>query len=100
MVGSILGTFLTGFVLIDLVGTKAVILLLGTTLALSATVLGSVWHAAWTGLPLGLCVIAFLPVNYFQEQGKSGESARTKPTRSSKRTASPTSTRATTTTSR
>ena len=70
MVGSILGTFLTGFVLIDLLGTKAVILLLGTTLALAATILGSVWHAAWTGLPLGLCVIAFLPLPYFEKQGE------------------------------
>ena len=30
MVGSILGTFLTGFFLIDVLGTKGVILLLGT----------------------------------------------------------------------
>src|SRR6185437_15040828 len=37
MVGSILGTFLTGFVLIDVVGTKGLVLLLGTMLALAAT---------------------------------------------------------------
>ena len=40
MVGSILGTFLTGFVLIDFLGTKGVILVLGTVLALGATFLG------------------------------------------------------------
>ena len=34
MVGSILGTFLTGFVLIDYLGTKGVVLALGTVLAL------------------------------------------------------------------
>jgi MFS family permease len=61
MVGSIIGTFLTGFVLIDFFGTKGVILLLGTMLALAATMLGSVWHAIWAGIPLGLCVLAFTP---------------------------------------
>ncbi len=61
MVGSILGTFLTGFFLINVVGTKGVILLIATVLALSATLIGSIWHAAWAGIPLGLCVIAFVP---------------------------------------
>jgi spermidine synthase len=69
MVGSILGTFLTGFVLIDVLGTKGVLLGLGLGLALAATFLGSVWHAAWAGIPLGLCVIAFLPVPYFEKLG-------------------------------
>ncbi len=53
MVGSILGTFLTGFVLIDVLGTKGVLLLLGTAMAFAATILGSVWHAVWAGIPLG-----------------------------------------------
>lgn len=61
MVGSILGTFLTGFALIDWFGTKGVILMLATMMALAATALGSIWHAAWAGVPLGLCVIAFAP---------------------------------------
>ena len=52
MVGSILGTFLTGFFLIDILGTKGVILLLGTVLAFGATMLGSIWHAVWAGIPL------------------------------------------------
>ncbi len=69
MVGSILGTFLTGFVLINYVGTKGVILLLGTTMAFGATILGSVWHAIWAGIPLGLCVIAFVPFPWFQKIG-------------------------------
>lgn len=69
MVGSIIGTFLTGFVLIDYVGTKGVILLLGTAMAFSATALGNVFHAAWAGIPLGLCVIAFTPLPWFQTQG-------------------------------
>ncbi len=61
MVGSILGTFLTGFFLIDLLGTKGVILVLVTVLALSATFLGDLVHAVWAGIPLGLCVLAFVP---------------------------------------
>jgi MFS family permease len=61
MVGSILGTFLTGFVLIDYLGTKGVLLALGTIMALSATFLGELLHAVWAGIPLGLCVIAFTP---------------------------------------
>jgi predicted MFS family arabinose efflux permease len=69
MVGSILGTFLTGFFLIDVLGTKGVILLISVLLALSATMLGSIWHAAWAGVPLGLCVIAFLPIAAFERRG-------------------------------
>jgi hypothetical protein len=70
MVGSILGTFLTGFVLIDLIGTKGVLLVLGVSLAIAATVLGSVWHAVWAGVPLGLCVVAFTPFSMFQKMGE------------------------------
>ncbi len=69
MVGSILGTFLAGFVLIDLLGTKGLLLVLGTALAFAATMLGNVWHAAWAGIPLGLCVIAFVPAPWFEKQG-------------------------------
>jgi spermidine synthase/MFS family permease len=69
MVGSILGTFLSGFVLINLFGTKGLILLLATMLAIAATMLGSVWHAVWAGIPLGLCVIAFTPGAWFEKQG-------------------------------
>jgi MFS family permease len=70
MVGSILGTFLTGFLLIDFIGTKGVILLMGTLLALAATTLGTVWHALWAGIPLGLCVIAFTPGAWFERMGQ------------------------------
>jgi MFS family permease len=61
MVGSIMGTFLTGFVLINFLGTKGVILVLGTLLAFCATLFGPTWHAIWAGIPLGLCAIAFTP---------------------------------------
>ncbi len=61
MVGSILGTFLTGFVLINVLGTKGVILTLGTLMAFCATFYGPTWHAVWAGIPLGLCALAFTP---------------------------------------
>jgi spermidine synthase len=62
MVGSILGTFLTGFLLIDVLGTKGVLVLLATIMALAATVIGTTWHAVWAGIPLGLCIISFVPI--------------------------------------
>jgi MFS family permease len=71
MVGSILGTFLTGFFLIDLLGTKGLILALSALLALAAFVLGGVIHAIWAGIPIGLCLIAFLPVPYLQKQAEN-----------------------------
>ena len=61
MVGSLLGTFLTGFVLIDLLGTKGLILALAAGLALAAVIMGTTWHAVWAGIPLGLSLIAFMP---------------------------------------
>ena len=51
-------------------GTKGVILLLGTTMAFGATLLGSVWHAVWAGIPLGLCVLAFTPPAFVDAIGK------------------------------
>ena len=78
MVGSLVGTFLTGFVLIDLLGTKGLILVIATMMALAATAIGTALHAAWAGLPMGLCVIAFAPAilpagkvkNFFVVQGR------------------------------
>lgn len=70
MVGSILGTFLTGFVLINYLGAVGVLLAIAAVLALAATVLGTVWHAAWAGIPLGLCFIAFLPMTWAQKIGE------------------------------
>ena len=70
MVGSILGTFLTGFLLIDILGAKGVILAIATMLALAATVIGTTWHAVWAGIPLGLCIITFVPVPLLRVQGE------------------------------
>ncbi|MFM7591384.1 MAG: fused MFS/spermidine synthase [Isosphaeraceae bacterium] len=68
MVGSILGTFLTGFYLIDIFGTKVMMLLIAGLMAACAAVLGGVMQAAWAGLPLGLCLIALMPFAWFQKQ--------------------------------
>jgi MFS family permease len=68
MVGSILGTFLTGFYLIDIFGTKVMMLLIAGLMAACAAVLGGVLQAAWAGLPLGLCLIALIPGTWFQNQ--------------------------------
>ena len=70
MVGSILGTFLTGFLLIDILGAKGVMLAIATMLALAATVIGTTWHAVWAGIPLGLCIITFVPVQMLKVQGE------------------------------
>ena len=51
-------------------GTKGVILLIGTIMAFGATMLGSVWHAVWAGIPLGLCVLAFTPPAFVDAIGK------------------------------
>jgi predicted MFS family arabinose efflux permease len=61
MVGSILGTFLTGFYLIDIFGTKPMLLMLSAMMAACGAILGGVVHSAWAGLPLGLCLIVLMP---------------------------------------
>lgn len=68
MVGSILGTFLTGFYLIDIFGTKSMLLILSAIMAACGTIIGKLLHSAWAGLPVGLCVIALMPTAWFQEQ--------------------------------
>lgn len=68
MVGSILGTFLTGFYLIDFFGTKVMLLILSAVMAACGAILGGVVQSAWAGLPLGLCVIALVPSEWFQVQ--------------------------------
>ncbi len=68
MVGSILGTFLTGFYLIDIFGTKLMLLLLSALMAGCGAILGGVVQSAWAGLPLGLCVIALIPSEWFEMQ--------------------------------
>src|SRR5262249_55938037 len=69
MVGSILGTFLAGFVLIDLIGTEGLPLLGGTARGVAAPMLGWIGPAAGGGIRLGLCVLAFAPGGWFEKRG-------------------------------
>ncbi len=64
MVGSLVGTFLTGFVLIGLLGTKGVLIALATLLALCAVVSGGLAQALWAGVMVSLSLIAFLPIEW------------------------------------
>jgi len=71
MVGSIAGTFLTGFLLIDVLGSKGLLLAISALMAMVATGLGGIGQAAWAGIPLGLCIIAFAPVDFLEKQAVS-----------------------------
>ncbi|MDP6454889.1 MAG: fused MFS/spermidine synthase [SAR202 cluster bacterium] len=51
--GSILGTFLTGFVLIQTLGTRTVILGVSVALVVMAVAFGNLWRARWPGIAMG-----------------------------------------------
>lgn len=68
MVGSILGTFLTGFYLIDIFGTKLMLLLLSVVMGICSVVIGKIWHCLFAGIPVGLCIIAMVPTEKFKQQ--------------------------------
>ncbi len=74
--GSIFGTFLTGFVLIDLIGTRAIVMSVAAVLALIGLGIASTQFRAggafigiWLGLLGGLNLIAFGPWPWAQELG-------------------------------
>ena len=71
MVGSIVGTFLTGFFLIDWMGTRGVMLLLAALMALWGTIMGGLTQAVWSGVPIGLFLIAILPYEPITKQAVS-----------------------------
>ena len=60
--GSILGTFLTGFVLIQTLGTRTVILAVSLVLVAMAIAFGNLWRARLAGLAMGA---AFIGVTIF-----------------------------------
>lgn len=68
MVGALVGTFLTGFYLIDWLGTKGMLLAIAAVLAIWGTVLGNTLHAIWAGIPIGLSLIAFIPAQFLEKQ--------------------------------
>jgi len=74
--GSIFGTFLTGFVLIDLIGTRAIVMsvaavlaLIGLSIASTQFRAGGAFIGIWLGLLGGLSLIAFGPWPWAQEFG-------------------------------
>jgi spermidine synthase len=70
-VGSILGTFLTGFVLISKMGTVAVVVSAGLALALVAVVYGAstIFPYLWAATALTLVIGAFGPWSFSQRLG-------------------------------
>ena len=99
MVGSIIGTFLTGLRADQLSGHEGSVLVLGTC-GLLRDFFGPTWHAIWAGIPLGLCVLAFTPPgssiapssgpadrrrHRFEKWEPSGGCAKSRPTRKPRR---------------
>lgn len=75
-VGSIFGTFLTGFVLIDLFGTRAIVAgvavvlgLLGVVVALGQRRAGAEIVAVWLAVLVALSTVAFGPWEWSRELG-------------------------------
>ena len=58
--GSILGTFLTGFVLVQLLGTRLVILIVSLILIAMAVIFGNLWRAWKPSAALGILFVAVL----------------------------------------
>ncbi len=61
---------MTGFLLIDTFGHQGGDPAAGNDHGLRRDALGSVWHAVWAGIPLGLCVLAFTPPAFVDAIGK------------------------------
>ena len=71
-IGSILGTFLTGYVLIAKMGTTSVLLSVATVLLAMALIYGgsSVLPYLWTGVLLGVLTAAWAPYPWAQTVGE------------------------------
>jgi len=68
--GSIFGTFITGFVLIQWIGTRAIILLVALLLVLMAIAFGNLWRAK---VPAVACLILLLGIGGFSILGRAME---------------------------
>ena len=69
--GSILGTFLTGFVLVQLLGTRLVILIVALILVAMALVFGNLWRVRPAAV-LGALFVAILAISVFSDGLESG----------------------------
>ena len=65
--GSILGTFLTGFVLVQLFGTRLVILIVSLVLVAMAIAFGNLWRVRIPSIALGAVFLAILAVSVVWE---------------------------------
>ena len=63
--GSILGTFLTGFVLVQLLGTRMVILIVALILIAMAVAFGNLWRVRYATAVLGVLFVAILATSVF-----------------------------------
>ena len=70
--GSIFGTFLTGFVLVQLLGTRLVILIVSLILLAMAMAFGNLWRAWKPGSALATLFVAILAVGVFTDSLDSG----------------------------
>ncbi len=61
--GSILGTFLTGFVLVQLFGTRLVILIVSLVLIAMAIAFGNLWRVRIASAVLGVAFVAIIAVS-------------------------------------
>ncbi len=69
--GSILGTFLTGFVLVQLLGTRLVILIVSLILLAMAVIFGNLTRAWKTSAALGLIALAVLAASVWTDSLKT-----------------------------
>ncbi len=70
--GSILGTFLTGFVLVQLLGTRMVILIVSVVLLAMAIAFGNLWRARWQASNFGVLFGGILAVTVVADALDSG----------------------------
>ena len=61
--GSILGTFLTGFVLIQWMGTRSVLLWVSVVLVVMALVFGGLWRARVMGMAVGVIYVGLILIS-------------------------------------
>ena len=70
--GSILGTFLTGFVLVQLLGTRLVILIVSLILVAMAVIFGNLTRAWKTNAALGILALVVLAASVWTDSLDSG----------------------------
>jgi spermidine synthase len=70
--GSILGTFLTGFVLVQLFGTRLVILIVSLVLVAMAIAFGNLWRVRIPSIALGAVFVAIIGVSVVGDGLDSG----------------------------